>query len=107
MQVTVDAANEDWRGNVGVVTTLIPRAQFEPDNTVAMMCGPEIMMRFLALELGKLGVGHERISISMERNMNCAVGYCGHCQYGPTFICKDGPVFPYSRLVSLLAKREV
>ena len=105
--VTVDSAQDDWRGNVGVVTTLISPARFDAGNTVAMICGPEIMMRFVVLELEKRGLDQAGIYISMERNMKCAVGYCGHCQFGPTFICKDGAVFPYSRLAWLLGKREV
>lgn len=107
VHITVDAAGEDWRGSVGVVTTLFPRVQFDPANTVAMIVGPEIMMRFTTLELTKRGVREDAIFISMERNMKCAIGYCGHCQFGPTFICKDGPVFPFSRLAWLLGKREV
>jgi NAD(P)H-flavin reductase len=105
--VTVDTAQEDWRGNVGVVTTLVPQARFAPDDTIAMICGPEIMMRFMALELQKRGIDQASIYLSMERNMKCALGYCGHCQYGPTFICRDGPVFPSDRLAWLLSKREV
>ena len=77
------------------VTTLIPQAGFDPAHTVAMVCGPEIMMRFTIQELQKRGVADERIFISMERNMKCAIGLCGHCQFGPFFICKDGPVFAY------------
>ncbi|MFQ5450433.1 MAG: FAD/NAD(P)-binding protein [Nitrospinaceae bacterium] len=105
--VTVDTARRSWRGNVGVVTRLIPRVSFDPFNTVAMICGPEIMMRFTILELKKYELGPENIFISMERNMKCAVGFCGHCQYGPHFICKDGPVFRYDRLRPFLGKREV
>lgn len=105
--VTVDSAQADWRGNVGVVTTLVPLTRFNPDDTIAMICGPEIMMRFMALELQKRGVSDDAIYLSMERNMKCALGYCGHCQYGPNFICKDGAVFPYSRLGWLLRMREV
>jgi NAD(P)H-flavin reductase len=92
VEVTVDSAMGGWFGNVGVVTKLIPRVQFDPWATTAMICGPEIMMRFTILELQKRGVGPESIFISMERNMRCAVGFCGHCQFGPTFICKDGPL---------------
>jgi len=107
VHVTVDRATGNWRGNVGVVTTLIPRAPFDPHSTVAMVCGPEVMMRFTVQELEKRGVALENIHLSMERNMKCAVGFCGHCQYGPTFICKDGPVFRYDRLQPLLAVREM
>ncbi|MBI2928179.1 MAG: FAD/NAD(P)-binding protein [Verrucomicrobia bacterium] len=104
---TVDRAHADWRGNVGVVTALIPRAPFDPLNTLAMVCGPEIMMRFTVAELHKRGVALDAIYLSMERNMKCAIGFCGHCQYGPTFICKDGPVFRYDRVKDWLAKWEV
>jgi len=107
VHVTVDRAMGPWRGNVGVVTTLIPRVQFDPPNTLAMVCGPEVMMRFTVLELQKRGVAIENIFLSMERNMKCAIGFCGHCQYGPTFICKDGPVFRYDRIKGLFGKREI
>jgi NAD(P)H-flavin reductase len=105
--VTVDAAREEWRGNVGVVTTLIPRAPFDPANTVAMTCGPEVMMRFSIQELEKRGVAAESIALSLERNMKCAIGFCGHCQLGPAFICKEGPVFRYDRIGDWFRKREV
>jgi len=107
VDVTVDRATGSWRGSVGVVTRLIPRASFDPNNTIAMVCGPEIMMRFTAAELEKRGVALENIYVSMERNMKCAIGMCGHCQYGPNFVCKDGPVFQYSQIQGLLSKREV
>jgi NAD(P)H-flavin reductase len=107
VEVTVDSATGEWFGNVGVVTKLIPRVQFDPWATTAMICGPEIMMRFTVLELEKCGVGPESIFISMERNMPCAVGFCGHCQFGPTFICKDGPVFCLDRIRPFFGMREV
>jgi NAD(P)H-flavin reductase len=107
VHVTVDRALADWRGNVGVVTTLVGRASFDPSTCVAMVCGPEIMFRFTVMELQKRGVANDRIYVSMERNMKCAIGFCGHCQYGPTFVCKDGPVFRYDRITSLLGKSEV
>jgi NAD(P)H-flavin reductase len=107
VHVTVDRAMSGWQGNVGVVTTLIPRAPFDPANTVAFVCGPEIMMRFTALELHKRGVDDEHICMSMERNMKCAIGLCGHCQFGPLFVCKDGPVFRYSQIKNLLVKWEI
>jgi NAD(P)H-flavin reductase len=107
VHVTVDRAMGAWRGNVGVVTTLIPRAPFDPHSTVAMVCGPEVMMRFTVQELEKRGVPPDNIYVSMERNMQCAAGFCGHCQYGPTFICKDGPVLRYDRVQPLMAVREM
>ncbi len=105
--LTVDHATSEWRGIVGVVTTLISRAHFDSFNTIAMICGPEIMMRFTIQELQKNGISLENIYLSMERNMKCGVGFCGHCQYGPTFICKDGPIFSYPTVKNLLLKREI
>lgn len=107
VHVTVDRAQQLWKGNVGVVTRLIPKVTFEPLNSIAVVCGPEVMMRFTALELEKRGIPSDRIYISMERNMKCAVGLCGHCQLGSTFICKDGPVFRYDLMRSYLTKREI
>ena len=105
--ITVDRSVKGWKGNVGVVTTLAPKASFEPGNTVAMIVGPEVMMRFSAMELLKRGIDPSAIYVSMERNMKCGIGLCGHCQYGPHFICKDGPVFPYNRIKDLLMTREI
>lgn len=107
IEVTVDHAMSDWRGHVGVVTTLLPRADFDPSSTTAFVCGPEVMMRFGASALADAGVDETSIWLSMERNMKCAVGFCGHCQFGPTFICRDGPVFRYDRLKPLLGIREL
>lgn len=105
--VTVDRANGDWRGSVGLVTGLIPRAPFDPARTTAMICGPEVMMRYTIGELQRRGVDPARIFLSMERNMKCAVGFCGHCQFGPTFICRDGAVYAYPEIGHLLTRREV
>ena len=107
IEVTVDRAASTWRGNVGVVTTMIPRAPFSPSNTFAMICGPEVMMRFTVMELLKRGVAAERIYLSAERNMKCGIGFCGHCQYGPTFVCKDGPVFAFPSIAPILGKSEI
>jgi NAD(P)H-flavin reductase len=104
---TVDAAGRDWRGNVGVVTRLIPRADFDAANAIAMICGPEIMMRYTVAEMQKRGVSLDRIFVSMERNMKCAVVACGHCQYGPHFLCSDGPVLSFDRISELFGKREI
>jgi len=105
--ITVDRAAVAWRGNVGVVTTLIPKAQFNISNTIAMICGPEIMMRYTVQELNKRGLSYNQIYVSMERNMRCGVGLCGHCQYGPNFICKDGAVFSYESIKDWFLKREL
>ena len=93
VRVTVDAGDPTWNGDVGVITTLLPRATFDPETTTAFVCGPEVMMRFAAADLVHRGVPPELVFLSMERNMKCAVGVCGHCQFGPAFVCKDGPVF--------------
>lgn len=89
----VDQAGPEWNGPVGVVTDRISRAQFVPSETTALVCGPEIMMRVTASALRRAGVPPERIFLSMERNMRCAAVQCGHCQFGPHFVCHDGPVF--------------
>jgi NAD(P)H-flavin reductase len=107
VEVTVDSATPKWRGNVGVVTKLLSRASFDPADAVAMICGPEVMMRFMVGGLRSAGVPAGDCYVSMERNMKCAVGFCGHCQLGPEFVCKDGPVFPYARMESLLRVPEV
>ena len=105
--VTVDYGGLSWRGHVGVVTTLFKYARLEPARSVAMVCGPEIMMRFVMRELITQGLSRDDIYLSMERNMKCAVGLCGHCQYGPYFICKDGPIFRYEQMRPLLEKYEL
>lgn len=105
--VTVDYGGLGWHGHVGVVTTLFKYARLQPAKSVAMICGPEIMMRFVTRQLDEHGLAPNNIYLSMERNMKCAVGFCGHCQYGPHFICKDGPVFPYTRIRPLLDKYEL
>lgn len=107
VHITVDRATGRWRGNVGVVTTLVGHAPFEPKNAVAFVCGPEVMMRFVSLELRKRGVPEAQIYLSLERNMKCATGFCGHCQFGPEFICKTGPVFRHDQVKVLLNVREL
>jgi NAD(P)H-flavin reductase len=107
VHVTVDRGMQGWRGSVGVVTTLIPRAPFDSMNAVAMICGPEVMMRFTVMELQKRGISTEDIYVSMERNMKCGIGLCGHCQMGHSFVCKDGPVYRFDKIKDLFGKREV
>jgi NAD(P)H-flavin reductase len=107
VRLTVDAAAPGWRASVGPVTTLIPRIEFDSSRAVAFIVGPEIMMRVVVEALAERGISYDRLFVSMERNMKCAVGFCGHCQLGLTFICKDGPVFPYSRLAPWLAIRNM
>jgi NAD(P)H-flavin reductase len=105
--VTVDVATRGWTGSVGVVTKLVGRGPYDADDAVVFLCGPGIMMRYGAQSLIDQGVSTDRIYVSMERNMKCAVGFCGHCQFGPTFICKDGPVFPFGAVEKLIQVREV
>jgi NAD(P)H-flavin reductase len=105
--VTVDYGGLRWHGHVGVVTTLFRYARLQPARTVVMICGPEIMMRFVTRELENHGLRREDIYLSMERNMKCGVGFCGHCQYGPHFICKEGPVFPYKVIRPLMERYEL
>lgn len=107
VEVTVDRGDASWRGPVGVVTRMIGRAAFDPARTRAFVCGPEIMMTFAVRELLRRGVSGDALHVSLERNMKCAIGLCGHCQMGAVFICRDGAVFPWSRVESLLAVREI
>lgn len=105
--ITVDRAVGNWHGSVGVVTTLIGKASFDPIHTIAMVCGPEIMMRFTVMELIKKGMETKDIFVSMERNMKCGVGLCGHCQIGSSFVCKDGPVYCYEDIKGIFHRREM
>jgi NAD(P)H-flavin reductase len=105
--ITVDYGTTSWTGRVGLVTTLIARAGFDPRSTLALVCGPEIMMRFTATALVERGVSPDKIRVSLERNMRCGVGLCGHCQYRELFVCIDGPVLPFARVAGLLGTREL
>ena len=86
---------------------MISRPDFDPLQTKAFVCGPGVMMRYSVQSLMERGVEADDIYVSMERNMKCAVGFCGHCQFGKEFICKDGPVFPYSRIADVFSVREL
>ncbi|MER6628926.1 FAD/NAD(P)-binding protein [Streptomyces sp. NPDC000987] len=105
--VTVDQPDGHWRGDVGVVTQLLGRALFDPADTWAFVCGPEPMIRATARELAQRGVPRERIRVSLERNMRCATGTCGHCQLGPLLMCRDGAVVDWALAEPLLAVREL
>ncbi len=107
VQVTVDRATGDWKGKVGVVTKLVAAGGFDKTNTVAFTCGPEIMMHYACKALLDRGVSMDSVFLSMERNMKCGVGLCGHCQWGETFVCRDGPVFRYDQVVSALSIKEL
>jgi NAD(P)H-flavin reductase len=107
LEITVDAADDAWLGATGVVTKLLPNLHIDLNNAVAMVCGPEVMMRFVARELEELGLPFSRVFVSTERSMKCGVGLCGHCQLGPFFVCKDGPVFNYETVSPLLLVPEL
>jgi len=96
--ITVDRADAAWHGRVGVVPVLFKRLRIDPERTVVLTCGPEILMRFTVTEALHRRLSEQDIYYSMERNMQCAVGLCGHCQLGPAFLCKDGPVFAHRQL---------
>jgi NAD(P)H-flavin reductase len=106
VEVTVDAAGDAWRGDVGVVPDLIARARFDPAAT-AYVVGPEVMIRFTIRALLAAGLAAGRVFVSMERDMQCAVAMCGHCQLGPFLVCRDGPVFCYRSLAPWFWMREV
>jgi NAD(P)H-flavin reductase len=105
--VTVDKAAAGWTGHVGVVTQLLDRARLDPEQTTALLCGPEVMMRITARELAGRGIPARQIRLSLERNMRCAVAECGHCQLGPLLLCRDGPVVNYEVAAPLLAVKEL
>ena len=107
VDVTVDRATMEWQGSVGVVTKMVQRSPFDPQSAMAFICGPEVMIRYAAQALQQRGTPETSIFVSMERNMKCAVGVCGHCQFGPFFVCKDGPVFRYDRIQPFFGMREV
>jgi len=103
--VTVDAAPRGWDGHVGLVTALLDHLAIRAPHTTAFLCGPEVMIRVVARNLVDAGVDADRIFVSLERNMHCAVRQCGHCQLGPLFICADGPVVTWATAAPLLAVR--
>jgi NAD(P)H-flavin reductase len=106
LHITVDRADEQWTGQVGVVPQLFYRIRVDHRNTLVLTCGPEIMMRFVIYEALARRIPKNAIYISMERNMKCAVGFCGHCQFGPAFICKQGPVLNYAAVEPFFGKED-
>ncbi|MCK7622195.1 FAD/NAD(P)-binding protein [Streptomyces sp. RS10V-4] len=107
VEVTVDRPDDGWQGDVGVVTALLDRAEYDPRNATAFVCGPEVMMRATARDLRHRGLGADRIQVSLERTMHCGTGHCGHCQLGPLLLCRDGPVIPWRHAEPLLSVREL
>jgi NAD(P)H-flavin reductase len=103
VDITVDRTDSGWLGRVGVVTLLVDRLRpFQPQNAILLTCGPDVMMRYVARSALDRGLSPTQLWVSLERNMQCAVGFCGHCQLGPAFICKDGPVFRYDKMAAYL-----
>lgn len=107
VHISVDSASAEWRGNVGVVTQLLNNVRFDAPESIAMICGPDMMIKFTSLALEDRGISAQRIHVSMERSMKCAVGSCGHCQFGPYFVCSDGPVFPLADIHQLSVVKEI
>jgi len=107
VHITVDSAGPEWLGHVGVVTRLIARAKVDGPASAALTCGPEVMMRFTVSGLREAGVDPGRIYGSMERNMQCGIGHCGHCQFGPSLVCRDGPVYRWSEVEPWIGIREL
>jgi NAD(P)H-flavin reductase len=105
VRLTVDQPDRTWRDRTGVVTELFEEVELDAARTIVFMCGPEVMIRYAVSTLKRRGVPLDRIFVSLERNMKCAVGSCGHCQFGPEFVCKDGPIFPFSRVARFFGVR--
>ena len=95
---SVDKADAGWKYTEGVVTVLLDDVKIDTSKSVGIVCGPPIMMKFGTLKLLELGYADENIYLSMEKNMSCGVGKCGHCRLGPFYVCKDGPVFTYAQV---------
>lgn len=107
VEITVDRGDENWRGDVGVVTRFLPTVTADVTEPIVMVCGPEIMMQVVADRFVDAGINSADVYLSMERNMKCGIGHCGHCQFGSDFICTDGPVFPFSALETRLRLKEL
>jgi len=105
--IIVDQADAGWKGDVGLVTKLVDHADFDAAGCAAFVCGPEVMMRFTARSLRRRGVPADQIRVSLERDMKCGVGLCGHCQLGPLLVCRDGPVRRYHEIADLLVVKEL
>ena len=105
-QVTLDKPDPRWKGHTGLITELIKKTEIEED-AVIFMCGPDPMVKFSVIELERKRVSLENIYVSMERHMKCSVGTCGHCMFGPFFVCKDGPIFRYSEIKEFFERKEV
>jgi NAD(P)H-flavin reductase len=105
--VTVDRPTRDWQGDVGLVTALVPRVAIDWPHATAFVCGPDVMMRAVGRTLVEAGADPARVELTLERNMRCGVGLCGHCQLGRIFVCTDGPVVAYGDIASFYSVAEV
>lgn len=103
--LAADKAGPGWPWHVGLVTELFREIDIDPQRVMAMLCGPELMMRAAIEELIARGLPESMLYLNMERNMQCAVAQCGHCQYGSRYVCRDGPVFAYTEVKNLLGVR--
>ena len=101
VEISTDTGDETWKGNVGLVTTILKSTKMDMESAVSIVCGPPIMMKFVTFKLLDLGFKDKNIYLSMEKNMSCGIGKCGHCRIGPYYACKDGPVFTYDKLKNL------
>ncbi|MFA6078554.1 MAG: FAD/NAD(P)-binding protein [Candidatus Omnitrophota bacterium] len=101
VNITTDTGDESWKGHVGLVTTILDNKGIDMANAVSIVCGPPIMMKFATFKLLELGFKDSQIYLSMEKNMSCGIGKCGHCRIGPYYACKDGPVFTYDKIKDL------
>jgi len=102
--ITVDKPTQEWKGNTGVVTNLFDKVEINNQNTIGVVCGPPIMMKFVVQKFQELDFKENQIYLSMERLMQCGIGQCGHCNIGKKYVCKDGPVFRYDELKGLTEK---
>ena len=101
-EVTVDVRSDGWEGKVGVVGSLLPQVEIDPARTVAFLCGPPIMIRFVLRDLLDIGIGEDAIITTLERHMRCGVGKCNHCLIGDKYVCTDGPVFSYRQIKAMM-----
>jgi sulfite reductase subunit B len=98
LRLTVDNGDEEWKGNVGLVTTILDDVDMGREKGIAIVCGPPVAMKFITMKLVEMGFRDDNIYLSMEKNMSCGIGKCGHCRIGTYYACKDGPVFQYSKI---------
>lgn len=101
IELTVDIGDESWDGHVGLVTTILDGIDMDTAGAIAIVCGPPVMMKFATTKIKELGFANDRIYLSMEKNMSCGFGKCGHCRLGAYYTCKDGPVFRYDKISDL------